>query len=66
MTRRIARTHAPATLEKQAIGFTIGLYTFIILTMLALHYLAPLLPQTDSAAPPAPHDIPALIAHTGE
>lgn len=41
MTRRTTRTHAPATLEKQAIGFTIGLYTFIILTLLALHYLAP-------------------------
>lgn len=47
----ISRTHPasiapkPASLERQAIGFTIGLYLFIAFSLLALHYLAPMLPQ---------------------
>lgn len=32
-------------LERQAIGFTVGLDMFICLTLLAMHYAGPYLPQ---------------------
>ncbi|WP_053208042.1 hypothetical protein [Jiangella muralis] len=37
------------TLERQAISFTVGLYLFICLTLLAVHYAAPSMPQVEDA-----------------
>ncbi|MDN5726354.1 MAG: hypothetical protein L0G99_10560 [Propionibacteriales bacterium] len=35
------------TLERQAISFTVGLYLFICLTLLAVHYAGPYMPQVE-------------------
>lgn len=44
------------SLERQAIGFTVGLYLFICAALLAVHYLAPYMPaaghcESSSASP---------------
>lgn len=35
------------TLERQAISFTVGLYLFICLTLLVVHYAGPYMPQVE-------------------
>ncbi|MDR0417095.1 MAG: hypothetical protein LBH76_07265 [Propionibacteriaceae bacterium] len=39
------RTRRRPSLERQAIGFTVGLYLFIFLALLLFHYAAPYLAQ---------------------
>lgn len=39
------RGRGTPSLERQAISFTVGLYLFICLTLLAVHYAGPYMPQ---------------------
>lgn len=40
-----SQRHQAHTLERQAISFTVGLYLFICLTLLVIHYAGPHMPQ---------------------